>query len=219
MKIFLDTANKESIEKWVATGIINGVTTNPTHLSKEGPNTKQLLLDICKIVSGDVSIEVVEKEPEAVYRQAKEISALADNVVVKIPFTQEYLSVIAKLVKEEVKLNITLIFSVLQALLVAKLGVKYISPFIGRLDDIDNDGINLIDDLVELKYNYEFKFEIIAASIRGLMHWHHAALIGADVATIPPALLEKLMDHPLTQRGITKFDADWKKLGKKSLLE
>ncbi len=219
MKLFLDTANRESIKEWMETGLIDGITTNPSHLSKEGSDTKKVLLDICAMVPGDVSIEVVEKDPQAVYNQAKEIAALAENVVVKIPFAKEYLPVIRKLVEEKVSINVTLVFSLVQALLVAKLGVKYISPFVGRWDDIDIDGINLIGELVELKHNYDFSSEILAASIRHVMHLHHAALFGADVATIPPTLLDKLMRHPLTEQGIAKFDADWKKLGKKSLLD
>ena len=140
MKIFLDTANRDLIKKWSDAGVIDGVTTNPSLLSKEGPNTKEVLTDICKMVDGDVSIEVVKKDPKDVYDQAIQISKLAKNVVVKIPFAQEYLPVIKKLAQEGVKLNITLIFSLIQATLVAKMGVKYISPFIGRWDDIDIDG-------------------------------------------------------------------------------
>lgn len=219
MKLFLDSADRTAIKKWVVTGIIDGVTTNPSLLSKEGNNTKEVLLDICKMVPGDVSIEVVEKSPEAVYEQAKEIASLADNVVVKIPFSQEYLSIIKKLVSEGVKINVTLVFSLVQALLVAKLGVKYISPFIGRLDDIDHDGMQLIEEIMHIKDMYGFSSEILAASIRHVMHVHQSALAGADIATVPPILLEKMMHHPLTTQGIEKFDADWQKLGKKNLLD
>jgi len=219
MKIFLDTANIEAIKKWNATGLIDGITTNPTHLSKEGPRTRELLLEICSLIPGDVSIEIVEKDPKAVYEQAKKIAALADNVVVKIPFAEEYLPVISQLTSEGVNLNITLVFSLLQALLVAKLGVKYISPFIGRWDDIDVDGINVVSELVDMTQTYDFSSQILAASVRGLMHWHQAALLGADVVTLPPTLLEKVMKHPLTEQGIAKFDADWQKLGKSDLLQ
>ena len=218
MKLFLDTADREEIKQWMPTGLIDGITTNPSHLSKQGTNTKQVLLDICEMVPGDVSIEVVEKEAEAVYAQAKEIAALANNVVVKIPFAKEYLPVIKRLVDEDVALNITLVFSMLQALLVAKLGVRYISPFIGRWDDIDTDGLTVLNQFIEMKHTYDFESQILAASIRHVMHWHHAAILGADVATLPAALLDKLMNHPLTERGIAKFDADWATLGKKSLL-
>ncbi len=219
MNIFLDSANRELIEKFVATGLVDGVTTNPSLLAKEGMDTRSILFDILRVVPGDVSIEVVEKSPEAVYVQAWKIARLADNAVVKIPFSFEYLPVIAKLVAEGVKLNITLIFSSLQALMVAKLGVAYISPFIGRLDDIGQDGLQLIRDLVTLKKNYHFPTRILAASIRNIDHWHNVALIGADVATIPPILIETACKHSLTEAGIKKFDEDWAKLGKKNLLE
>jgi transaldolase len=218
MKIFLDTANRDMIKKWVATGIIDGVTTNPSLLSKEGTSTKEVLTDICKMVDGDVSIEVVKKDPQDVYGQAKEIASLSDNVVVKIPYAQEYLPVIKKLAQEGVKINVTLIFSMLQALLVAKLGVTYISPFIGRWDDIDVNGLELIDKLMLIKNQYGFDSEILAASIRHVMHWHEVALAGVDVATVPPKLLDQVMYHPLTEVGIKKFDADWNKLGKQELL-
>jgi len=218
MKIFLDTANREMIEKWVPTGVVDGVTTNPSLLSKEGTSTKEVLLDICKMVPGDVSIEVVKKDPDDVYRQAKEIAALSDNVVVKIPFTFEYLPVISKLVQDGIRINVTLVFSLLQALLVAKLGVTYISPFIGRWDDIDVNGLELIHKLVHMVEHYGFASQILAASIRHIMHWHEVVLAGVDVATIPPTLLDQIMNHPLTIKGIKKFDDDWKKLGKQELL-
>jgi len=219
MKLFLDTANRELIKKWLPTGLVDGVTTNPSLLSKEGESTKEVLLDICNMVEGDVSIEVVEKEPEAVYKQAIQISKLAKNVVVKIPFAPQYLPVINKLVKEGVKINATLIFSLTQALLVAKMGVKYISPFVGRWDDIDIDGMELVENLVTMKYNYDFKSEILVASIRNVIHLQRSILIGADIATIPPTLLDKVMNHPLTVEGIEKFDSDWQKLNKKTLLD
>ena len=218
MKIFLDTANVELIEKWISTGIIDGVTTNPSLIAKETGNIKKTLEKICSIVPGDVSIEVVEKDPKKVYEQAIEISKLAPNVVVKIPFAEEYLPVIARLAKENIKLNITLIFSLIQALLVAKLNVTYISPFIGRWDDIDVDGMALIEKLMIMKENYGFESKIIAASVRNIMHWHEATLSGVDVSTIPPKLMQQVMYHPLTEKGIEKFDADWKKLGKENLL-
>lgn len=218
MKLFLDTADRKLIEKWIPTGIIDGITTNPTHLSKEGSKTKDVLLDICNMVSGDVSIEVVEKKPDDVYKQAQEIAALASNVVVKIPFHKDYLPVINKLVQDGVDINVTLVFSLIQAMIVAKLNVKYISPFIGRWDDIDVEGINLIDEIRQMLDNYGFESELLTASIRSVVHLHNAALIGSDIATIPPTLLDKLMNHPLTMQGIEKFDSDWEKLGKKKLL-
>jgi len=219
MKIFLDTANREVIKKWLPTGVIDGITTNPSLLSKEGSNVKEVLLDICKMTEGDVSIEVVEKEPEKVYNQAKKISKISKNVVVKIPFAKEYLHVIAKLVKEDIKINVTLVFSLIQAVIVAKLGVKYISPFIGRWDDIDVDGIELLQKLVAAKKNYSFKSEILAASIRNVIHIQKSILIGVNIVTIPPTILGKVFKHPLTLQGIEKFDNDWKESGKSSLLE
>jgi transaldolase len=217
MKIFLDTANRELIKKWLPTGLIDGVTTNPSLMSKEGNDTKAVLRDICDMVKGPVSIEVIEKKPEAVYEQAKEIAKFAPNVVVKIPCLPEYMPVIHRLVQEDVKINVTLVFSEIQALLVAKLGVAYISPFVGRLDDIGTEGPNLIDNLVIIKQNYEFSSQILAASIRTVYHWQRAALAGVDVVTLPPAVLEQGMKHPLTDRGVELFDNDWKKLNKPTL--
>ena len=218
MKIFLDTSNRDVIKKWLPTGLVDGITTNPTNLSKEGSDTKQVLTDICAMVPGPVSIEVVEKAPEAVYAQAKQIAALAPNVVVKIPCLPEYLPVIKKLVSEKVKLNITLVFSETQALVMAKLGVAYISPFIGRWDDIGVEGMELIQNLVDIKNSYDFESQILAASIRTVQQWKLSALAGADVATLPPAVFEQGLKHPLTDRGVELFDNDWKKLGKVSLL-
>jgi transaldolase len=219
MKFFLDTANIDLIKAWIPTGLVDGVTTNPSLLSKEGSDTKKVLLEICNLVKGDVSIEVVKKDPEEVYEQAKQISKIASNVVVKIPFTQHYLPIISRLTKEGVRVNVTLIFSLIQALLVAKLGVTYISPFVGRWDDIDVDGMGLIEQLMVMKYNYGFEAEILAASIRNVVHMHKSILMGADIVTVPPKLLDKVFNHPLTLQGIEKFDADWKKLGKKNLFE
>lgn len=217
MKLFLDSANRELIKKWMPTGVIDGVTTNPSLLSKEGENPKEVLLDICKMVNGDVSIEVTEKEPKKVYDQAKKIASVAKNVVVKIPFAFEYLPVIKDLTQDGININVTLIFSLVQALLVSKLNVKYVSPFIGRWDDIDVDGMELVENLVIMKSNYNFKTEILAASIRNVIHLQQSILMGADVATIPPKLLDKIFQHPLTLQGIKKFDADWNSLNKKDL--
>ncbi len=214
MKIFLDTADAESIRRWVTTGLIDGVTTNPSHLSKQSESPDKALREICTIMKGhDVSIEVTEQEPQAVYEQAHRIAALADNVVVKIPCSKEYVTVIKKLVHEGIALNITLIFSALQGLMMAKLGVRYISPFIGRIDDIGYDGIEVISDLRDILILYGFETELLAASIRSISHIHQVAVLGVDIATIPVDLLEKSLEHPLTERGMVLFDADWKKLG------
>jgi transaldolase len=214
MKLFLDTAHLADIEKGRATGLINGVTTNPTYLSKEGGDLKQLLVAICRVMAPyDVSIEVTEKEPDTVYQQAKKIADIGPNVVIKIPCAKEYIPVIRKLVSEGVALNITLLFSLVQGLLMAKLGVKYISPFVGRLDDIDSDGIQLIADLRHMIDTYEYKTQILAASLRTVTHVHQVILEGADVATMPINLFELLIEHPLTFKGMIKFDEDWRKLG------
>jgi len=220
MKLFLDTAHLESIKYWAATGLINGVTTNPTHLSKEGGDIKKLLKEICSIMSGgDVSIEVTKTKAEEIYKQAKNIAAIANNVTVKIPCHRDYYEIIKKLTNEGIKINVTLVFTLIQALLMCKLGVKYISPFIGRLDDIDVNGLELVEDLRVMIDEYNFtKTEIIAASIRHVRHFHHVILSGADIATVPASVLEKAVKHPLTDQGIEKFLADWKKLGIKDFL-
>lgn len=209
MKLFLDTANLALVREWADTGIIDGITTNPTLLSKEQGNFKDLLQELCSLVEGDVSIEVVAKKPEEVYQQARAISKFAPNVVVKIPFAKEYLSVIKTLIKEGIQINVTLIFSLLQSLLVAKLGVKYISPFIGRWDEIDTQGSSLLVEMRKMLDTYSFRSQILAASIRTVYNWHEAVSAGAHVVTIPPHLLNPLMKHPLTERGLQSFEKDW----------
>lgn len=219
MKLFLDTADRDLIQQWMPTGLIDGITTNPTHVSKQGSDPKHVLLDICHMVKdGDVSIEVIEKTPDAVYKQAREIAALAPNVVVKIPCAKEYLPIIHRLVQEGIRLNITLVFSVAQVLLMAKLNVAYISPFVGRIEDCGYDGLQLIEQAVEIVRNYDFESEILAASLRTVHHFQAVAYCGPDVATVPPSLLDTIMDHPLTEKGIKKFDQDWNTLGIKNLL-
>jgi transaldolase len=214
MKIFLDTANLKAIKEWKETGLIDGVTTNPTHLSTEGKDPVAQVKAIAKLLpKGAISVEVTEKKPEAVYKQAKAISKLAKNIVVKIPCHRDYYSVIAKLVKEGVKLNITLVFTVMQALMMAKLGVEYVSPFVGRWDDIDADGSDLLYTIRHMLDEYGFETQLLAASIRGVPHFHEAIMAGADVITVPIEILEKASHHVLTDQGIAKFDRDWKKLG------
>ncbi len=219
MKIFLDTANREYIKKLLPTGVIDGITTNPSLLSKEGSQSKQVLQDICAMVPGPVSIEVVEKHPDAVLKQGREIAQFAKNIVVKIPFALEYMQVIKTLAHEGIPLNITLVFTPLQALMVAKLGVTYISPFLGRWDDIGVDSIDLLEQTVDIKETYDFDSQILAASIRSVLQWQKVAEASADVITVPPAIFEQVFKHPLTERGIAMFDADWQKLGKTSLFE
>lgn len=215
MKIFLDTADLTSIKKWAATGVIDGVTTNPTLLSKQGGDAKKLIGEICTVMVGkDVSVEVTETKPEAVYAQAKKIAAIADNVVVKIPCHKDYFVIIKRLVDEGVALNVTLVFTLLQSLFMCKLGVKYISPFVGRWDDIDVDGMEVVAEIRDMIDDYEYhKTQLLAASIRSVRNFHDAIRAGADVATIPVAVLQKSFEHPLTDRGMEKFMADWSKLG------
>lgn len=213
MKIFLDTADVETIRKYVTTSLIDGVTTNPTLLSKQKGDFKQMISEICRLVPGPVSVEVTEKEPLKIYEQAKLIAGTASNLVVKIPCHQNYFGIIKQLEQEKIKVNVTLVFSPLQALMVAKLGAHYISPFIGRLDDSGLDGVAILTNIVALKKNYNFSSQILAASIRSLEHMEKAALVGTDVATIPPAIFEQASKHQLTDRGIELFDKDWEKSG------
>jgi transaldolase len=214
MKLFIDTSNLYEITRWHETGILDGVTTNPTNLSKEGANAKKNILAICSLMKGlDVSVEVTETEPQLVYKQAKAIAALADNVVVKIPCHRSYYAVINRLIEEDVAINITLVFTLIQGMLMAKMGVKYISPFVGRWDDVDVDGIALLEEMRLMTDQYGYGTQILAASLRSVRHVHEAILSGADVATIPPSLFEKMTEHQLTDRGIELFSADWKKLG------
>lgn len=214
MKIFLDTANLEGIKKWASTGLIDGVTTNPTHLSKEGRNPKDQVLAICAALpEGEVSVEVTEQDPDAVYKQAKDIAALADNIVVKVPCHHDYYQVIRRLAEEEVPLNITLVFTLIQGLMMCKLNVRYISPFVGRWEDIDVDGMELLPELKEMVDEYGFDTGILAASLRGVRNVHDAILAGVDVVTVPLPLFEKMIEHPLTNHGMQMFKADWEKLG------
>lgn len=217
MKLFLDTANLQFIKKWAPTGLIDGVTTNPTHLSKEGADPTKQVMEICTVMKpyGDVSVEVTEQEPETVYKQAHAISKLASNSVVKVPCSKEYYGVIKRLVADGIKINSTLVFNLEQSLLMAKLGVTYISPFIGRLDDIGVDGLHLIGEIRAMLDLYEFESKLLAASLRTIYHVHGVILSGADIATIPVAIFEKMMEHPLTEKGIEKFNEDWQKLGVK----
>lgn len=212
MKIFLDTTHSEDIEKW--SYLLDGITTNPSHLAKEQKNPTQQILKICSLMKGkDVSVEVTEKSPQRVYEQAKKISRLAPNVVVKIPCFIAYYPLIKKLVEENVPLNITLLFSLNQGLFMCKLGVRYISPFVGRIDDNDGDGIELLYRLREMIDRYGYQTQILAASLRSVRHLHEAIVAGADIATIPTELLKKASEHILTDKGIELFDTDWKKLG------
>lgn len=211
MKLFLDTADKEAIKKYAH--LLDGVTTNPSNLAYLKGNPKEDVCAIAALMNGkDVSVEVTEKEPDAVYKQAKALAALADNIVVKIPCQPEYYGVIEKLVHEGIRLNITLVFTLIQAYYMCKMRVDYISPFVGRWDDVDVDGKELLFEIREMIDIYNYQTQLLAASIRGVRHLHEALMAGADAATIPVEVLEKSIRHPLTEQGIKKFDADWKKL-------
>jgi transaldolase len=217
MKIFLDTANLESIKKFNDMGLLDGITTNPSLMSKEGGNPKNAMEEITKIIKGDVSLEVVSTEYSGMMEEGKRLREYGDNVVVKVPMTPDGLKACKSLSSEGIPVNVTLIFSANQALLAAKSGAKYVSPFIGRLDDIGQDGMNLIKDIKEIFKNYpDFKTQILVASIRHPLHVIDAAKIGADVVTLPPAVLDKMMQHPLTKIGLENFLIDWEKLKDKN---
>lgn len=212
MKIFIDTANIKEIKDVVELGVIDGVTTNPTLISKENRPTKDLLKEICFLVSGPVSAEVISLEIQGMVQEARQLSQIAKNIVVKIPLNKEGLKAVKILSAEGIKTNVTLCFSCPQALLAAKVGADYISPFIGRLDDISQQGMDLIRDIKTIYRNYNFKTQIIVASIRNPLHLVDAALLGADIATIPFVVIEQLIKHPLTDIGIQRFLEDWKKV-------
>jgi len=213
MKIFLDTADIKKIKELAPLGIIDGITTNPTHLAQEGKDPLKTIKELVKIVPDDISVEVTEKDAKKVYEQAKKIAQIAKNIIVKIPCHQDYYEIIKKLVNEKIKINVTLVFSLPQAFYMCKLGAKYISPFIGRIDDIDGDGIQLIHDIRHMIDQNEYETEIIAASIRSIKQFHDVILLGAHIATLPVNVFEKSLQHPLTDQGIEKFLEDWKKIG------
>lgn len=212
MKIFLDTANLESIRKFNDMGLLDGITTNPSLISKEGGNPKNIMEEIVKIINGDVSLEVISTKYLDMIQEGKRLREYGKNVVVKVPMTPDGLKACKSLSSEGIPVNVTLIFSPNQALLAAKSGAKYISPFIGRLDDIGQDGMQLIKEIKEIFSNYNFGTEILVASIRHPIHVVDAAKIGADVVTLPPAVLDKMLQHPLTDIGLANFLSDWEKL-------
>lgn len=212
MKIFLDTANFDQIKEAASWGIVDGVTTNPTLVSKENVKFEDLIKKICRIVPGPVSVECVSTLSEDIIKEARGLAKLADNVAVKIPINVEGLKAIKILSQEGIKVNTTLIFSSNQALLAAKAGAAFVSPFIGRLDDISHEGMELVDEIIAIFNNYGFATEVIVASIRHPLHVVEAALSGADIATIPFAVLDKMVKHPLTDIGMERFLEDWKKV-------
>ncbi|UCE40305.1 MAG: fructose-6-phosphate aldolase [Candidatus Aminicenantes bacterium] len=214
MKFFLDTANVKQIKEAADWGILDGVTTNPSLIAKENAKFEDLIKKICHIVLGPVSVESVSTKAEDIIEESRKLAALADNIVVKIPICLEGLKATKILAQEGIHINTTLIFSSMQALLAAKAGTRYVSPFVGRLDDISHEGMNLVDEIVTIYDNYGMDTEIIVASIRHPLHVVEAAMIGADIATIPFGVIEKLVKHPLTDIGMDKFLSDWKKVKK-----
>jgi transaldolase len=212
MKFFIDTANINEIREAEALGILDGVTTNPSLVSKEGKPFKDTILEICSIVNGPVSVEVVAIEKDGMLKEGREFAKWHKNVVVKLPTTREGVKACKTLTSEGIKVNMTLCFSANQALLVAKAGATYVSPFIGRLDDISQDGMKLIRDVVQIYKNYDYKTQVLTASVRHPMHVVDAALAGSHVATIPWKILDMMFNHPLTDKGLAAFLKDWEKV-------
>jgi len=214
MKFFIDTANIEEIKEANSMGMADGVTTNPTLIAREKGNFEDIIKEICKIVDGPISAEVISLDTEGMLKEARHLASIHKNIVVKIPMTIDGIKATRQLSEEGIKINVTLIFSPLQALMAAKAGATYVSPFIGRLDDISNEGMLLVEQIVEIFNNYAFETEVIVASVRNPLHVLDAALIGADIATIPFKVLSKFASHPLTDKGIKAFLDDWNKANK-----
>ncbi|KGO35389.1 MAG: fructose-6-phosphate aldolase [Desulfoprunum sp.] len=211
MKFFIDTANINEIKQGVEMGMVDGVTTNPSLIAKENKPFEAIITEICQIVDGPISAEVVSLDTEGMVGEARKLAAINDNIVVKVPMTTEGLKAVRRLAAEGIKTNVTLVFSTAQALLAAKAGATYVSPFVGRLDDIGVSGMDLIQDIMTVFSNYGYQSEVIVASIRSPQHVTDAALIGADIATIPFKVIAQLAKHPLTDSGIEQFLADWDK--------
>ena len=214
MKLFIDTANLEEIKEAASMGVLDGVTTNPTLMSREKMPFRQLLSEICRVVSGPVSAEVVALDAEGMVKEAEDLAGIADNITIKIPITIEGLKAIKTLSGKGIMTNATLCFSSMQALLVAKAGATFVSPFVGRLDDISHYGMELIQQIVTIYENYAFETEVLFASIRNPLHVVDAALMGADVATVPFKVINNLIKHPLTDLGLKSFLKDWEKVNK-----
>ncbi len=215
MKFFIDSANIEQIKEAASYGLLDGVTTNPSLVAKEGRDFIELLNEILQIVDGPVSAEVVATDYEGILKEARQLAKIHHNIVVKVPLIKEGIKAVKTLSQEGIKTNVTLCFSPTQALLAAKAGATYISPFVGRLDDISHVGMDLIEQIIQIYRNYNFKTQVLVASIRNPLHVVEAAMMGADVATIPFDVIEKLFKHPLTDIGLEKFLSDWKKLENK----
>ena len=214
MKIFVDTADINEIREAQKLGVVDGVTTNPTLISKTGRSFDEVVKEICREVSGPVSLEAISLDSEGMVAEARKLSKISKNVVVKIPMIPEGLKAVKILTKEKIKTNVTLVFSLLQALLAAKAGASYVSPFVGRLDDIGHVGMDVVNQILEIYGNYGFGTEVIVASIRSPIHVNDAALMGAHVATIPFKVIQQLSKHPLTDIGIERFLKDWEKVPK-----
>ena len=214
MKFFVDTADIEQIKEVVSWGICDGVTTNPSLVAQTGKPFEQVVAEICAVVDGPISVEAIALDYEGMMVEARKYAAVQENVVVKIPLTKDGIRATKQCTSEGIKTNVTLCFSAAQALLAAKAGATYISPFIGRLDDCSNEGMQIIEDIVTIYNNYGFETQVLVASVRHPMHVIEAARLGADVCTIPFAVLDKLFKHPLTDAGIERFLADWEKVPK-----
>lgn len=215
MKFFIDTADINEIRAANQRGWVDGVTTNPSLIAKSGRDFHEVIREICKEVPGPVSAEVIATESEKMYAEGRELAKLAGNVVVKIPMTEEGLVAVRRLTADGIKTNVTLVFSSVQALLVAKAGATMVSPFVGRLDDIGQDGLSLIEDIVQIYENYDFKTEVLVASVRHPIHLSQSAMMGADIATMPFKVMQQLCQHPLTDKGLKLFLDDWNKAQKK----
>ena len=215
MKFFIDTANIDQIKEAASYGLLDGVTTNPSLVAREGMDFRKLLEEIVKIVDGPISAEVVSTDFTGIMKEANELAKIHENIVVKVPLIKEGIKAVKALYDEDIKTNVTLCFSASQALLAAKAGATYISPFVGRLDDISHNGMDLIEQIIQIYRNYNYKTQVLVASIRHPLHLVDAAMMGADVATMPFDVIEKLFKHPLTDIGLEKFLSDWKKINKK----
>jgi transaldolase len=214
MKFFIDTANIEEIKDALSMGMVDGVTTNPSLIAKEKGNFKDIINEICKIVDGPISAEVISTDTEGMVSEARPLASISENIVIKIPMTIDGIKATRILSSEGIKTNVTLVFSPLQALMAAKAGATYVSPFIGRLDDLSQDGLILVEQIVDIYNNYAYNTEVIVASIRNPLHVLESALLGADIATIPYNVLSKLASHPMTDIGLKAFLNDWKKTNK-----
>jgi transaldolase len=214
MKFFIDTANIEEIKDANSMGMVDGVTTNPSLIAKEGGKFEDIIHEICKVVDGPVSAEVISLDVDGMVKEARPLAEISKNIVIKVPMTIDGIKATRILAKEGIKTNVTLVFSPLQALMAAKAGASYVSPFIGRLDDLSQDGLVLVEQIVDIYDNYAYDTEIIVASIRNPLHVLESAMLGADIATIPYNVLSKLAAHPLTDKGLETFLSDWEKTKK-----